>query len=129
MSNHFHVLVEMPPSRDDLSLGMHRLNGRYAQWFNDLHELDGHLFQGRFTSVPIEGEGHLLESVRYISLNPVRAGICAAPEEWPWSSYPAMIGRAAPWPFLCRPRVLELFGADPRRAREHFVSFVNGWSP
>ncbi len=79
MPNHFHlvVMIEHP----NLSLGMQRLNGRYAQLFNQRYGLSGHLFQGRFHSVLIEREEHLLELARYVVLNPVRAGLCVHPAE------------------------------------------------
>jgi putative transposase len=124
LSNHFHLLVETPVASEDLSAGMHRLNGRYAQAFNELHEVDGHLFQGRFGSTLIESEGHLLEVVRYIFLNPVRAGVCGTPDDWPWSSYAATVGRSVAPAFLATEMVLELFGHDVKRARAHLVAFV-----
>jgi REP element-mobilizing transposase RayT len=126
LSNHFHLLVHTPEAEQDLPDGMHRLNGRYAQWFNDRHELSGHLFQGRFHSTLIEGEGHLLETVRYVYRNPVEAGLSAAPEDWAWSSYSATTGRAPAPAFLSDKLVLELFSADPSRARRHLAAFVGG---
>lgn len=103
---------------------MHRLNGRYAQWFNDRHELSGHLFQDRFHSRLIESEGHLLEVLRYIYRNPVDAGICVLPEDWIWSSYSATIGRASAPPFLSPELVLKLFSVDQRRAVRFLAAFV-----
>jgi putative transposase len=67
-------------------------------------------------------DAHFLETPRYIELNPVRAGICAHPEEWPRSSYRANAGLELAPPLLERPRVLEAFGGNldeaPRRYRE-----------
>jgi putative transposase len=124
MSNHFHLLVATAMDKTDLPVGMHRLNSRYAQWFNDLHELAGHLFQDRFSSVLIEREGHLLEVARYIYLNPVRANACRAANDWPWSSYAATVGRAVAPSFLSLGMVLELFSENPSRARTHLAAFV-----
>ena len=125
MSNHFHVLVQTPAAAEDLAAGMHRLNGRYAQRFNDRYGLEGHLFQGRFHSVLTESEGHLLEVVRYIFLNPVRANVCPSPAAWPWSSFRATLGRAPAPPFLSDEMVLELFGPDRKRGRARLASFVS----
>lgn len=122
LPNHFHLLVEIPGMT--LSPGMHRLNGRYAQWFNDRHGLIGHLFQGRFHSVVIERESHLLEVIRYVFLNPVRAQLCASADGWTWSSFRATVGAAAAPPFLAIDGLLDLFGPEPRRAREHLRAFV-----
>jgi hypothetical protein len=51
------------------------------------HDRTGHVFQGRYDVEPVKRDGHLLETCRYVVLNPVRAGICERPEDWPWSSY------------------------------------------
>jgi REP element-mobilizing transposase RayT len=122
MGNHDHLIIETPD--DNLSQGMHRLKGLYAQWFNDVHGVDGHLFQGRFHSVLIERDEHLLELCRYVPLNPVRAGLCRSPEDWPWSSFAATIGLAPAPPFLAYRRLLEHFGDDLETARGAFSRFV-----
>ena len=75
MPNHFHLVLAT--TRDALSLGMQRLNGRYAQTFNDRHGRVGHLFQNRFKSFAIESEEHLAAACAYVLENPARAGLCA----------------------------------------------------
>ncbi len=85
MTNHFHLLVETPET--NLSSGMQRLKSGYAAYFNERHLLVGHLFQQRFDSRLIESEEHFSESLRYIALNPVRAGLCEHPAQWPWSTF------------------------------------------
>ncbi len=84
MDNHYHLAL-MTPERN-LGVGMGRLNQLYAQWFNYRHDRVGHLFQERYWSELLESEAHVLALVRYIARNPVRAGLCARPEEWRWSS-------------------------------------------
>lgn len=124
LTNHYHLLIHTP--EDTISRGMHRLNGLYAQWFNDTHGVDGHLFQGRYYSGLVTTDAHLLELARYIALNPVRAGICACPEDWPWSSYAAVVGKARrPW-FLHVEELLAHFGSTPVSARPAFAAFVRG---
>jgi putative transposase len=91
MTNHFHLVIETPVA--NLSLGMHRLNFTYAQYFNARHSVDGHLFDGRFHSVLVESESQLLELLRYVAFNPVRAGLCARPSEWRWSSFHGVANR------------------------------------
>jgi putative transposase len=122
LDTHYHVLIET--SVAELSLGMKRLNGIYAQSFNARHGLQGHLFQERFYSGLVEGDGHLYELVRYIALNPVRAGLCTDASRWPWSSYGGLIGRRRAEPFVSNNRVLRLFSADPSKARQMIRSFV-----
>jgi hypothetical protein len=108
-----------------LSAGLQWLNGSYAQWFNWRHQKDGHLFQGRFHSVLVETDAHLLELSRYTVQNPVRARLCASPMDWPWSSCRAMLGLTRPAKFLAVSRVLGHFGPDPHRARRAFHTFVH----
>jgi putative transposase len=128
MGTHYHLLVTTPKA--NLGAGMHRLNSLHAQAFNDRHEEFGHLFRSRYQSVVVEAEGHLLELFRYLALNPVRAGLCAHPAEWRWSSYPAAIGWAAPAPFLDLDAVLLLFANDQSVARDRLQRFVeDGLNP
>jgi putative transposase len=85
MPNHFHLLIETP--RPNLAAGMHQLNSGYAHYFNERHRLTGHLFERRFDSRLVETEEHMEEALSYIALNPVKAGLCEHPWEWPWSSF------------------------------------------
>lgn len=93
MDNHFHLLVT-PPTGDALSRMMQALGRRYVGWFNARHHRTGTLWEGRYRAGLIEGERHLLACMRYIELNPVRAGLCTQPQDWPWSSAPHHLGLA-----------------------------------
>ncbi len=92
MGNHYHLLMETPDPT--LSAGMRQLNGIYTQAFNRRHRRSGHLFQGRFKGILVAKEYHLLELIRYVVRNPVRAKLCEKPADWPWSSYRATAGLA-----------------------------------
>ncbi len=84
MPNHFHLIVES--ELKDLSRGMHRLNGLYAERINRRHARSGHLFQDRFGIRVIAGdEDDLGRACAYVYANPVRAKLCETPEMWPWS--------------------------------------------
>jgi hypothetical protein len=85
----------------------------------------GHLFKNRFHDEYIRGDAHLLEVSRYIVLNPVSAGICARPEDWPWSSYRASAGLDFAPAFLAVGELLRLFGTKPRQARMAYRAFVS----
>ena len=122
LPNHYHLLVET--SDPNLGAGMRDLNGPYAQWFNRRYSLGGHLFQDRFHSALVESDGHLLELTRYIALNPVRAGLCRHPGDWPWGSYRATVGRAPRPAFLSIERLLGLFSVNLRSARQKYAEFV-----
>jgi putative transposase len=84
MTNHYHLVIET--RRTDLSRGMHRLNGRYAETFNAKYARTGHLFGDRFGSRVISGEEHLSDACHYVVQNPVRAGLTKRASDWPWSA-------------------------------------------
>jgi REP element-mobilizing transposase RayT len=98
MTNHYHLLLETP--EPNLSRGMRHLNGVYTQGFNRRHMRVGHVLQGRFKSIVVEKESHLLELARYVVLNPVRAKMVRSARDWPWSSYRATAGLGVAPPFL-----------------------------
>lgn len=100
---------------------MRRLLGGHARRSNRERGLTGHVFQGRFGAEPIVDEPHLLEVVRYVVLNPVRAGICAHPREWAWSSYTAYLDPSTRPPFLTTDLALDLFGGS----RRELAAFVD----
>jgi REP element-mobilizing transposase RayT len=133
MPNHVHLLLEAPA--EAISDALQRANGRYAQWFNHRHGYVGHVFQGRFTGIPVESQSHLLELARYIANNPVRAGLCNTAAEWPWSSF--TVALADPPPLRHDPRLvhtrwlLRQFGRDAATARRRLAAFVadNVWNP
>ena len=121
MGNHFHLVTKiLEPS---LSAGMRALNGDYTQRFNARHQTRGHVFQGRFHSEIVHRQGHLLELIRYVILNPVRAGLVATPGGWPWSSY-AMTCDAATAPPWLETAWLEQFGERREDAVAAFRRFV-----
>lgn len=122
MPTHVHLVVDAEV--DELSHAMHRVNGIYAQRFNRVHGFTGHLFQGRYHAKPVRDEAHLPGSLRYVVMNPVRAGLCSEPQNWRWSSYRAMIGLAPAPGFLDVDRALSCFGLDEHAARDAFRDFV-----
>jgi REP element-mobilizing transposase RayT len=122
MTNHYHLLLETP--EPNLTRGMHRLNGPYAQRFNKRHGRVGHLFQGRYKAILVERESHLVELTRYVILNPVRAGMVGSAEEYPWSSFRQMLGRQPDAGWLDVERALRPFGEDTHTARQRFEAFV-----
>ncbi|MBI2213184.1 MAG: transposase [Acidobacteria bacterium] len=123
MSNHYHVLLETP--HPTLSSGAKRLNEQYAQRFNARHSRQGHLFQGRFKSILVERESHLLELLRYIVLNPVRCGAVRYAGDYRWSSYLATAGLCAAPDWLAVTEVLAEFGSGSRTANaERYRQFV-----
>lgn len=84
MRNHYHLLVRK--NKDYLDKLMHPLNTRYAIYFNKKYEKEGHVFQGRFISLPVLGFRYLYTAVNYIHNNPSKAGIVKKPEQYVFSS-------------------------------------------
>jgi REP element-mobilizing transposase RayT len=122
LPNHFHLVVETPDGR--LSDAMKALNGRYALRFNQRYGRDAHLFKNRFGAVHQEFEPQLLLTLRYVVRNPLEAGLCKEPAEWPWSSYGASVGDVPPPRFLALRRLLSFFGDPPKIAMSRFRAFV-----
>ena len=84
MPNHVHLILA-PKREDGLSDAVGEAHRRYTNFINARGGWTGHLFQGRFCSVVMD-DAHFRAAVCYVSLNPVRAGLVAQPEDWPWSS-------------------------------------------
>ena len=83
----------------------------------------GHLFQGRYKAVLVDSDSYLLELVRYIHLNPVRAGLVVSAEDYPWSGHRAYLGQEI-LPWLSTDWVLAQFDKSVKAARTHYASFV-----
>lgn len=122
MDNHYHLIVETP--LPNLSAGMRQLNGIFTQRINRRYKRCGHLLQGRFKATLIEKDSYLLETARYIVLNPVRAGICAKPGDWKWSSYRSTAGLAAKPDFLETDWILDRFSRRRKDAMRKYAAFV-----
>ena len=103
-------MIETPDG--NLSKGMRQLNGVYTQTSNRRHGRSGHVFQGGYKAILVEGDAYLLELTRYVVLNPVRARMVAGPGEWRWSSYLDMIGKRNPPGWLATGGVLAQFETD-----------------
>ena len=122
MPNHFHLVIETPETT--LSRGMQWLKSQYARGFNRKHKRTGHLFGGRFKGTLIEKQAHLMEVIRYVVLNPVRAGMVKRPEEYRWSSYCAAAGLAKGEDWLDTSWTLAQFGGTPAEQRAAYRRFV-----
>ena len=90
MPNHVH-LVLVPTNETGLRKAVAEVHRRYTLFVNIREGWTGCLWQGRFSSFPMD-EAHLHHAVRYIEMNPVRAGLCRTADEWQWSSARAHLG-------------------------------------
>lgn len=86
MSNHFHLMVT-PGSAQTLARAIQSLGRRYVRYFNDRYKRTGTLWEGRFRSAVITEDRYWLTCMRYVEMNPVRAGLVTTPEAYRWSSY------------------------------------------
>lgn len=116
MTTHAHLLVQLGPSL--LSTGMHRLASTYAHRFNKAHGRTGHVFGNRFHAVLVEDDDHLREALRYIALNPWRAGMTRHRDAWTWSAHRALCGLDAAPAMLAPQSALRCFGGDARTYQE-----------
>jgi putative transposase len=93
MPNHVHLIL-VPSVTQGLGAALRRTQGRYARAVNAREGSTGHLWQARYGSFVMD-ERYLLACARYVELNPVRAGLVARPQDWPWSSARAHLGGAS----------------------------------
>ena len=123
MDNHYHLLVETVDGI--LSKGMRHLNCLYTQSFNRRHDRVGHIFQGRFKSILINRESHLLELCRYVVLNPVRARMAKQIDQYRWTSYRATAGLEEKPEFLTVEWILSQFDMKKSEALKAYQKFVH----
>ncbi|MDC8771894.1 transposase [Roseateles albus] len=129
LPDHYHLLLYT--RRANLSRLMRHLGGVYTQHHMHQRRGEGALFRGRFKAVLVDREAHLLDACRYVELNPLRMGLVASPEQWPWSSFAAHAGLEAAPPWL---DVVGLWRyvlgrelrnpADQRQAAERYAKLV-----
>lgn len=122
MSNHVHLLLE-PSSESGLASLMKRLAGRQTRYRNRLEQRTGTLWEGRYKSSVVQTDRHLLACCRYIELNPLRAGMVAAPQDYPWSSYRTRLGYANS-PILDLDPLYRALAADESERRERYSEFL-----
>jgi REP element-mobilizing transposase RayT len=121
MTNHIHLVVQT--GAIPLSRVMQNISQRYTAWINFTQSRTGHVFQGRYKALLIDADSYLLELVRYIHLNPVRAAMTALPDDYPWSSHHAYAGRETiPW--LTTEWALSMFGKHVANTLYRYEQFM-----
>lgn len=121
MGNHVHLAIQVADT--PLSKIMQNLAFRYTRFINRREERIGHLFQGRFKALLVDADSYLLQLVRYIHLNPVRAKLVAAPADYRWSGHLAYLGNAhKEW--LTTDWALSQFESSTGAARQSYAAFV-----
>lgn len=123
MTNHIHLLIQVA----DVPLGrlMLHIAGRYARTIQATLDTTGHLFEKRYHPVLVDADEYLLELLRYIHLNPVRARMVKSPDDYPWSSHHAYVGnRLEPW--VTTDFALSHFHSQRSQAVHAYRQFVSG---
>lgn len=121
MSNHIHLALRVADT--NISQIMQHLAFRYARYINRKQKRVGHLFQGRFKSIVIDEERYLKELVRYIHLNPVRAGLVKSPDKYSWSSHKAYMQKdSILW--ISHDRVLKCFNPYLSGALNEYERYI-----
>lgn len=121
MSNHIHVLIQV----GEVPLGklIMRVAGQYARGTQSRLQTTGHLFEKRYYPVLVDTDRYLLTLLRYIHLNPVRGGLSASTDAYPWSSHHSYSGRRVE-PWLTTDFALSQFSPDHARAVEAYKRFI-----
>lgn len=121
MNNHIHLVFQS--GTQHISVAMQNLAFRYTRYINRNEKRIGHLFQGRFKAILVDDREYLLELIRYIHLNPVRAGIVSRPEDYLWSSHRAYLGIGTVL-WLSKDWVLSKFSSHESTARTHYEAYI-----
>ncbi len=121
MSNHIHLILQT--GETSLSRIMQNFSLRYTKWINFTQRRTGHVFQGRYKALLLDADSYLLELVRYVHLNPIRSGLVAVPEDYPWSGHRAYLGiEIIPW--LTTDWVLSIFSNKINLARKKYRAYI-----
>ncbi len=122
MTNHYHLLIQTPDS--NISRAMRHLNSVYTQRFNKAHGYDGSLFRGRFKSVLVCDDHYLLELVRYIHKNPVKALMVKGMSDYKWSSYNGYLSYSITWKWLHKDYIFSLLTQKKKGRLKPFIEFM-----
>ena len=122
MSNHIHLAIQV--GEEPLAKIMQNLSFRYTRWINKKQKRTGHLFQGRYKAIMVDQDAYLLELVRYIHLNPVRAKLVRQPHNYAWSGHRAYLGQEV-LPWLTTDWVFSQLGARLATCRKRYAAFVD----
>ena len=122
MPNHYHMILQTP--RGNISRCLRHLDGVYTQRFNRAHRLDGPLFRGRFKSILIDADSYLLQLVRYIHKNPIKAGMVNDLDQYPWSSHKGYLSKTREWDWLHKDFVLSILTGEKENRVKAYRRFM-----
>lgn len=128
MTNHVHLILNSNSDASDISGLMRRLSARQGRRVNRLEQRIGTIWSGRFKSSVIDTETYLLACLRYVELNPVRAGMVRRSEDYRWSSYTQRIGPCASrW--IDDDPITNAFGATRSEIKKAYINYIDAEIP
>lgn len=122
MTNHYHILLQTPGG--NISRFMRHINGVYTQRYNRRHKLDGQLFRGRYKSILVSDDSYLLQLVRYIHKNPVKADVVKDMEKYEWSSHRGYLSYAQKWKWLHKDYIFYMLTTKKQGRLKPYTDFM-----
>ena len=123
MPNHYHLLINTPEG--NLGRFMRHIDGVYTQRFNKIHKCEGQLFKGRYKSILVNGDGYLLQLLRYIHRNSLRAKIVKDIDDFQWCSHQGYISKAKKWSWLYKEFILSILSKNKKGWINGYRNFIN----
>jgi len=123
MPNHYHLLVQTPDA--NISRCMRHIDGVYTQRFNRHHKCDGPLFRGRYKSILVDADSYLLQLVRYIHYNPLKAGLTDRIDRYLWSSHRGYLSKAEKWNWLYKDFVFSMMSKNKGERLKNYRQFLS----
>jgi REP element-mobilizing transposase RayT len=122
MANHYHLLVQTPEA--NLARCMRHINGLYTQRYNRRYHEDGQLFRGRYKSILVDADSYLLELVKYIHRNPLRAGIADTLSSYAWTSHKGYLSRSETWAWPHKEFILSMLTKSKTQGKAAYASLM-----
>lgn len=122
MRSHVHLLMETKEA--PLSRILQGINQSYTMYFNRRYATVGHLFQGRYKAILCDRDSYLLSLVKYIHMNPVRAGVAKTLDAYPWSSHESYVWETKAGGMVDTELVLKMFSEDLKKARRPYREYM-----
>lgn len=122
MPDHYHLLVQSEDG--NLSRCMRHINGIYTQKYNIRHKADGTLFRGRYKSVLVQEDSYLLQLIRYIHKNSVKAGLAENPGDYKWSSHAGYGSNKREWGWIYKDFILSMLTPQKEEQGRQYKSFM-----
>ncbi len=122
MENHYHIIINTP--QGNLSRCMRHINGIYTQQYNRRYKKDGPLFRGRYKSILISADSYLLELLRYIHRNPLKAGKVQNINDYKWSSHMGYMSSGKEWAWIYKEFIQGMLTGQREKIYSEYEKFL-----